>query len=241
MNQKIIQLESIARSIMSKSNDPIHDLKHIERVRLIASNIGASFQVSNNQLEALSLASLWHDASRTITKNPSVFLMPFFDDVISAIMLIKSSIKFGLSDTTVSLATRIILCKNIGSSALLTKIFLKKKDRILVHILQDADFIDIIHQERIIGMMNLADDKFIYKLGYKYAIKFYLNTDFLKIKTHHAKIIAKEELEKFLIWFRNYDIYNWHTNKYGRVWVEDMLKKLNLLLEQIKLDILLIN
>lgn len=219
MNKKITQLTITAKQKMANSQDPIHDLNHVVRVVKYTKHICKEYKLKEKQKQALVLAAWWHDIGRTITKNPSLIWMPFFDDIISALILIKTSL-FVHSFWMVSLSTRLILCKSLGTGAFFTKILLRKKDRILLDILKDADKLDILNPERSEKIHLLVEQSTLYYLGYKTMVWWFLNTRQLKLKTQAAKEYLKTLFYNFLSWFRQTEIYNWHINQFGIVWVQ---------------------
>ena len=134
----------------------------------------------------------------------------------------------------VRLAIKIVLCKNMGTTKVLTRLLLRKENYILVDILKDADALDVLHQERIIGMMDLACRSYIYHCGYKLVIRFYLMPHQLKMKTRQARELVLKELRTFIEWMKSADVYAWHITRYGKIWVDTMLEKGNQLIKHIE-------
>ena len=218
MNNKIDRLIAIAKEKMEGCRDPMHDLAHVQRVIAYTECIKKDFQLTERQLQGLVLAAWWHDVSRTITRNPSLIWMPFVDDIISAIMLWFATIKEQLFGNIVALSTRVILCKSIGAGALLTKLLLSKRDRIVLDILRDADTLDALNPERAKNMQLLAEQSRRYKLAYRLVIWWYVATDFLELKTEAAKKFLEQLFRDFLEWITGKENYLWHLERFGEKW-----------------------
>lgn len=217
---KIDHLIHTAQDIMLRSTDPIHDLDHVRRVVTHTERLCGDLNLSESQTQALVLAAWWHDASRTITKNPSIVWMPFVDDMISALMLWKQTIRQGLFGSIAGMATRIIFCKNRGTGGPMAHLFLRKKNRIMVDILKDADALDLLHQERIGRLMTLADSSWMYKVGYKAAFRWFLSSrSELNMATTPGQIYAQEIMKHFIQWMKQAHIMQWHMQQFGQAWV----------------------
>lgn len=218
--KKVDQLIELAQEVMKRSTDPIHDLNHVRRVVKHTTQLCADLRLSEKQTLALILAAWWHDASRTITKNPSIVWMPFIDDMLSALMLWKETIRHGLFGSIAGMATRIIFCKNRGTGGPMAYIFLRKKNRVMVDILKDADALDVLHQERMQRLMSLADSSWMYKVGYKAAFRWFLSSrSELLMQTLPGRRYARETMDHFLTWMRQAHILQWHTQRFGNTWV----------------------
>ena len=161
---------------MAASGDAIHDHIHAARVVKNVIKLGKNFNISERQKEALVLAAWWHDVGRTVSKRPSIIIMPFIDDLISAFMLGMYTVRHGLFGSTSGLAARIICGKSLGTGAILNRIFIKKTDRILVSILKDADALDVLTPERVNLIMELSATSKIYRFGYKTSAWWFTHT-----------------------------------------------------------------
>ncbi len=212
MQNKVKKLLILAKKMMSRSQDPIHDLAHVKRVVGHCKTIADSYDLSRQQREALMLSAWWHDVGRTITRKPSFIVMPLIDDTISALMLWYWTIRYGLFGTVAGMATRIIFCKSMGTGTILTKIFLRKKNRILLDILKDADALDLLHVDRTEYIQKLAASSTLYKIGYKIMVKWFLMTKQFELKTKKAKQLLVEILKNFIAWIKQIDIYEWHRS-----------------------------
>jgi hypothetical protein len=199
-------------------------------VAIHSAQLAKMSNLSKIQSDALFLGAVWHDVSRTIFTRPSIIVMPFVDDALSACILFHTAIRLHLATPTVRLAMKIILCKNMGAKRFLPKIILRKNNHILVDILQDADTLDVLNQERLIGMMDMVGENYLYRVGYKLAIHFYLVTNQLKMKTEQARKIAISELKKFVEWMKSTEVYVWHITRYGKKWMDEMLMKASALI-----------
>ena len=98
MHHDITPLVDIARTRMMCSRDPIHDVRHIERVMKHAEHLSRECHRSAAEEQALILAASWHDVARIITKKTSFIWMPFVDDMISAVMLWWQTLQHGPSN-----------------------------------------------------------------------------------------------------------------------------------------------
>lgn len=162
--------------------------------------------------QALILSAWWHDAGRTLNKKASFVLMPFVDDTLSALMLWYWTIRFGLFGSVVGMATRIIFCKSMGTGTVLTKILLRKKNRILLDILKDADALDLLNVERSKVICNLAESSIKYRIAYRIMIRWIFVTNQFEFRTQSAKELFIQILRNFLEWIKQTEVYEWHLN-----------------------------
>ena len=238
MNNKNQHLIAIAKRYMSQSSDPIHDIEHVRRVVTSTSTIAKQLHLNSEQTEALVLAAWWHDVARSVTKKPSIIVMPFIDDLISAILLWKETIRCGLFGSVAGMATRIIFCKSFGTGKILTKILMRKKNRIMVDILHDADLLDVIHIERTKRLFSLAESSVVYSFGYKLAIWWFLSITKMKMKTSAAQKELLEMLKEFKSWMESYSIREWHIHKYGKAWFETKMRHTELFIYRLESQLL---
>lgn len=230
MNDKVNTLIFIAKNKMKKSHDPVHDLCHILRVVDYVKKFSTEIGLTGEQRQAVILAAWWHDISRTIPKSPSFFWMTMVDDTVSALMLWFFTIRCGLFGRSVGMATRIILCKSIGTGAIFTKLLFNKKSRILVDIVADADCIDMLSQERAVAIMKLAETSKMYRFGYRLVIWWSIKTAELHVKTEVARKYLKEMLRSFIVWVKEKHIFDWHVQQFGLRWMEKTLEQADELL-----------
>ena len=214
---------------MKNSRDPIHDLGHVSRVAAYVKDFIKDSNLSFEQKQALVLAAWWHDAARALTKNTSFVWMAIIDDTISALMLWKATIKCGLFGRPVGLATRIMVCKSFGIGRILTKILFRKKNRILVSILEDADTIDMLYKERLKCMMLFVESSKLYYYGYKTIMWWCVKTAEMYVKTEQAVKFLREMLASFIGWIKEKTIYDWHVRQFGLEWVKKMLSNIEVL------------
>lgn len=230
--QKLIKQ---AQEMMKGSADPIHGLSHVKRVVKNVESICEDVGIVGRQKEALILAAYWHDVSRTITKYPSIFLMVFLDDLISAFMLLKSCLKLWMFGYVPSVAIKIIFCKSIGTGKLLTRILLRKKERILLDILSDADMLDVMHTERIENIMPMGELSKVYLFSYKRLVNYNLKLKRVKFKTKAAMKQFEKIVRQLIEFFKKPEVLLWHVEQFGHKWCEQANKKLNELLDYIVL------
>ncbi|PIR04307.1 MAG: hypothetical protein COV59_01585 [Candidatus Magasanikbacteria bacterium CG11_big_fil_rev_8_21_14_0_20_39_34] len=224
--KKVEQLIETARRKMKKSKDPIHDLSHVERVVQYTKDFSCQLDLTDEQKNALLLAAWWHDMARTITRRPSIVWMSFIDDTLSAVMLWVKTIQLGLFGGVVGLATRLIFSKSFGTGFLFTRICLKKKNRILLDILQDADQFDLFHRERMQRIKQMATSSKIYLWGYKLTAWWFLSAHKIKFKTNAAKACFKKILRALTHWILSKNICTWHLETFGIHWCEKTLLRI---------------
>ena len=208
-----------AREIMQKSHDPMHDIDHTSRVAELAIKLSRDIELSEVQREALVIAAWWHDAARIMTKKPSLIWMPFFDDLLSAIMLGWETFRGRVFLSSAGLATRLICCKSLGTGQFFTRVLLSKKNRLILNILKDADALDVLRTDRVERMFELVEDSAMYHMGYKVMIWWMLSSHHLYMKTEAAKKYIMELIENFIAWVEEASVMTWHIEQFGEAWV----------------------
>lgn len=235
MSHKIERLIERAQAIMRQSTDPIHDLDHGRRVAAFAETLANDLNLSPEQRDALVLAAWWHDASRTLTKKPSIVWMAMIDDILSALMLWRETIRLGVFGSVVGMATRMIFCKSLGTGALLTRLFMRKKNRILVDLIKDADMLDILTTERFMKVLPLVESSRLYRWGYRTSLRWLVSRmSYLRMKTEAARKHAIRLLRTFLEWVREEAVYAWHVAQFGHAWCQMTLRRGARLLRQME-------
>lgn len=219
-NPKFKKLIKQAKERMRHSNDPIHDLAHVRRVVAHVKTLSRKAGMTEKQTQALELAAWWHDVSRTLTRHPSIVFMPIIDDILSALMLWHATIRCGMFGPVVGMATRMIACKNMGTHHLFVRLFIRKRNRIMVDLLEDADVLDVIDISRTKKLLALAESGKSYLLGYQIAAWWYFKKKNLQVKTAEAKEHLIELLEHFIEWIRQEDVRLWHELHFGKAWVK---------------------
>ncbi len=232
---KTAELIRRAEARMALSRDRLHDLSHVRRVAQSVETFATALGCDERQREALQLAAWWHDVSRTLSRRPSLILMPFFDDILSALFLWRESIRCGVFGSVVGMATRMIFCKSIGTGKILTKILMRKKNRILTDILQDADMLDVLNIERTKNMYALVEMSRLYHLSYKLMIWWFLSLQKLQLKTTIAKKQLAIVLGEFLTWIEQRDVLLWHIHHFGRTWVEKNMTRAQIFLRDLQI------
>lgn len=241
MSSKNTTLIEVARQKMAKSRDPVHDLAHVTRVAGYCETIAQNYVLTEKQKQALILAAWWHDVGRTIPKSPSLFLMSLIDDTLSALMLWMYTIRFGLFGSVAGMATRLIFCKSFGTGTLFTRILLRKKNRILFEILEDADTLDMLHVERTEQLRKLVESSAIYRFGYKMAIRWFFATKQINLRTDGAKKILIQLLQSFLNWMKQKEIFLWHEKFFSRQWITKRIQQAEITLKQLRQSSPLLN
>ncbi len=233
--EKYQKIVARAENIMKNSPDPIHDRRHVLRVIENIEQICEANQIVGAQKEALILSAWWHDVSRTITKFPSFIWMLFLDDLISAFLLFKFCLRNWLFGYEANTAIKIVFCKSVGAGRLLTRILLRKKDWILLDILKDADMLDVMHVERIRSIMPLSELSKIYLFNYKRLVNYSLKLKNAKFKTQSALKQFEQIIQQLIIFLSQPEILAWHIEQFGKKWCGEVEKKLNELLNYIKI------
>lgn len=236
MEKKIEKLLKLAKKMMEGSQDPIHDIGHVKRVVAHCENISKSYLLSEKQKQSLILAAWWHDVSRVNAKHTSFFIMPFIDDTLSAFVLWFWTIRYGLFGSIAGMSTRIIFCKSHGTGTILSRILLRKKNRVLIDILKDADMLDIFSVERTEAMRILVDSSKFYKLAYKILMRWFFVSRKIQVKTTSAKKIFLKLLEQFLEWATKKEIYMWHLTFSSKKWMDSHIEKVKKRISIIKLQ-----
>ncbi|KKW42599.1 MAG: hypothetical protein UY92_C0005G0021 [Candidatus Magasanikbacteria bacterium GW2011_GWA2_56_11] len=207
---------------MRSSRDPVHDIRHAERVADFAEKIGRELNLDRKRLQALILAAWWHDVGRTVTRKPSLIFMVFLDDLISALMLWRETIRIGLFGSVTGMATRLIFCHSVGTGTFLTRLLLRPKTRLLLDALMDADKLDMLSTERLDKLLGLASRSTIYHFGYRILSWYNFSTVYFDVKTAAARRHLEKILVEFVTWLYSPEIKAWHIEQFGIVWSRRM-------------------
>lgn len=217
---KIKKLIRIAEARMLRSSDKTHDIHHVKRVVKHVKMLIRNKKLNQVQIQALVLAAWWHDVSRTTTKKPSFIIMPLLDDLLSALLLWKETIRCGLFGSITGMATKTIFCKSLGTGRILSKILLTKKNRIMIDILKDADTLDLLNTKRMETLMKITEQSWYYHYGYKTMVWWFLQKNHLLVHTHEARKYIEKLLREFLSWLERQDIFHWHVCRFGHAWIK---------------------
>lgn len=223
MNKKLTKLRAIAKLYMRGSQDPVHDLAHIERVSTYAKRIAQSYDLTQEEHDALMLAVQWHDVSRTLTKNTSFILMFFVDDVLSASMLWFWTIRYGLFGSIAGMATRMIFCKGKTPGTQFVRFFMKKRTKLLLQILEDADALDMLHVQRSSILCTMSQHSRMQRTAFKLVTHWWTSKDRLQLKTKEAKNILKELLTLLIAWAEDIFTKTFYMNTFGEKWAKKSL------------------
>ena len=230
----VAQLISLARHKMVRVQDPIHGIDHVERVVGHVEQLCAEIGVSKEQKDAVLLAAWWHDVSRNMSRKPSLVWMPLVDDFFSALLLWFFTIRYGLFGSVAGIATRLVFCKGLGTGAFLTRVLLRKRTRVLLDILKDADGLDLLHIDRVQKLHELVGGSRTYQYGYRVHNWWCLTSKQLHMRTRAARKIMEEIICRFLAWLKKEAIMLWHKKLFGAHWVDKNLQKWYDLLAQIQ-------
>ncbi|MBP9732006.1 MAG: HD domain-containing protein [Candidatus Magasanikbacteria bacterium] len=214
-----------ARELMKLSKDPIHDLSHVERVVQNVKKIAPSLNLSKKETEAIELAAWWHDVARVLTKQPSFVWMACIDDAVSALMLCLHSIRYGFWRQSGGIATKLILCKTFATGTVLTKLLLSKKERLMMHVLRDADQLDIMNAERLALVCELSKTSRKYFWGLQCLMLYNTRESALQMKTSAANIYLAEGVEGIYHWICEHRNDPSYVNFFGQVWIDNSIEK----------------
>lgn len=233
MQSRIKQLIRVAEERMKGSNDSTHDECHVARVVAYAKQISATHVLTSKQRQALILAAWWHDTGRTVLKRPSVW-MRCVDDALSAFLLWKEAIKVKEFSSIISIAIRVILCKNIGVGKIFTRVILPRHHRSVLHILQDADTLDVVSVERMQNLCLLVKTSSLSGRQYKFAIWWFVNTREFQFRTQKARENFVGLMQDFLCWLQEQSIFEWHKETFGQLWIQKQITSAEIILENTK-------
>lgn len=223
MDTKIQQLITQAREYMARSTDPVHDLCHAERVVQYIEEMSDELNLNEAERVALVLAGWWHDVARTLTKRPSVIWMLLVDDLISALMLWRHTIQCGIFGSIAGMSTRLIFCKSIGTGRILTRLLLRRRTRMLLDMLKDADTLDTLHVKRIQAVWQLAEKSPLYTFGYRFLMWYNFTTCIFHMRTAaaHKRMICMLQEARRLINLPQ--VQSWHIQQFGCAWAAKTL------------------
>jgi hypothetical protein len=222
-----------ARKRMRHSHDPVHDLGHAERTAHYMERLSRETGVNTEHTKSLIIAAWWHDVSRTMTDKPSFIIMPFVDDLLSAVILWWHSVKTKSLSRTTILAVCLIACKSMGTGALLTKILIRKQHRVLVDLLEDADTLDVFTVDRVSKVLVLTESSRVYRLGYRIHCRWYSLLRHIKMKTQAARKYVLELLQKFLAWITQPAMVAWHVRQFGETWAKKSRRRFERVIRQL--------
>jgi len=216
------KLIEMAKTRMRASNDPVHDYEHVCRVVDNVSTFSDGVTLTPTETRALTIATWWHDVSRTITKNPFVLGMSLVDDFISGIMLWWTVRKTPQKkDPVLRMAVRILLSRNLGLTNLLPIFFFSKRQRVMLHILADADNVDILHIKRVQKMLGVAGRSRSDRWSYSFIIWWISHTNELRMHTKAGAKQLRETIEKLIEWmYSNAQVVVMHLQLCGHEWVD---------------------
>lgn len=214
-----------ARELMKLSKDPIHDLSHVERVVANVKKIAPSLNLSQKETEAIELAAWWHDVARILTKQPSFVWMACIDDMLSALMLALHSFRYGFWRQSGGIATKLILSKTFATGAVFTKILLSKKERLMMHVLKDADQLDVMNVERLARVCELSKTSKKYFWGLQCLMLYNTRDSALRMKTSAANMYLAEGVEAIYHWICEHRDDPSYVNFFGKEWIEEAIEK----------------
>ncbi|EKE07579.1 MAG: hypothetical protein ACD_18C00044G0002 [uncultured bacterium] len=215
-----------AQKQMSHSFDPLHDLRHVERVVENTKKISQNIKLSQKERDALELAAWWHDASRALSNKPSMIWMAFFDDNLSAFALLFYAIRHRVVSSVALKAFWMLMCNGMITGKFITKIFADKRTKILLNLLKDADMMDVINIDRFYEAGRIAQMSKANLRKFRTLIWFNLHTNILQMKTIEARVYIEEIMKNLIEWLSEAENYLWHVENFGEEWMEKTLSRL---------------
>lgn len=220
LSKNIRSLNSIARKYMEHSQDTLHDIGHVTRVVQYTNNLASSYNLSSDDYGTLMLAAWWHDVGRTLTSGTSMIWMALCDDFISAIMLLRHAIRLHAINMVVIKALWILCMKSFSKNESIKKITLRPNARLLLYILHDADYLDILNIKRYELAYQISQTSIIHTWAYRMVIWWSFHSKKLYMKTQVARTYVERMVRELLLWIKQHHIYEWHVIRFGKEWTD---------------------
>ena len=160
--------------------------------------------------------------------------MVFFEIFLSALLLGSAAIRHGLFGSVAGLSIRLTVWKSLGTGAILTELVVRRRHRMLIDLLKDADALDVLRLERLQKLMPLVESYRRYYWAYKTPVPWVVSTNYLHMKTQAARVYAIKLMRAFLAWIKDSAAYIWHVAQFGRAWCERMYQRALRLLSTIE-------
>ena len=224
--KSIKKLIEEAQKQMSHSFDPLHDLRHVERVVENTKKISQNIKLSQKERDSLELAAWWHDASRALSNKPSMIWMALFDDNLSAFALLFYAIRYRVINSVAIKAFVILMCSGMVTGKFMTKIFASQRTRLVLNLLKDADMMDVLNIQRFYEAGHLAKLSKNNLRKFRTLIWFSLHTKILEMKTIEARVYIEETIKNFINWLCDTEVYLRHKENFGQEWLEKTLLQL---------------
>lgn len=229
---KVTTLIAIAAKRMRASGDPVHGYHHAAEVAAMAEMCAVAADLSQAETEALVLAAWWHDVGRTVLNGSSFVIMLFFDDLLSALMLWRATIRLRLFGSVAGMSTRLIFCHSFGTGNLF-KWLLRPRTRLLLTLLADVDKIDILSTARLAKIHAIVENSRFHRLSYKFVALYLLITRYPMVKSNFARPHFLKAFSATVDWMRTAEIQDWHAKKLTPRWSKKIYTRMNVIAQEL--------
>lgn len=229
---KVQTLIDSAAKRMRGSEDPIHGFHHAAGVAATAEACAKAAHLPQTEIEALVLAAWWHDVGRTVLRRSSFVFMIFFDDLLSALMLWRETIRLRLFGSVAGMSTRLIFCHSFGTGHLFSWL-LRRRTRFLLTLLTDADKIDILSTARLTKIHNVIGTSRLHRASYRFLTAYILITRHAMVKSEVALPLFLKALLEAVTWMRTNQIVQWHEKKFGAQWTKKLYTRMNVVADEL--------
>lgn len=223
---KVQILVDHAAERMRSSADPIHGYHHAANVAATVEACAQTLQLTPAETEAVILAAWWHDVGRTVLQRSSFVFMIFFDDLLSALMLWRETIRLRLFGSVAGMSTRLIFCHSFGTGNLF-KWLLRPRTRLLLTLLTDADKIDILSTARLEKIHAVVGASRLHQWSYRFLVNYNLLTRHAIVKSNAALPLFLKALREVVTWMRTDAVRQWHEKKFSVSWTKKMYARMN--------------
>lgn len=223
---KVQTLIDIAAKRMRGSEDPIHGYHHAAGVAATAEACAQAAHLTQAETEALVLAAWWHDVGRTVLRRSSFVFMIFFDDLLSALMLWRETVRLRLFGSVAGMSTRLIFCHSFGTGRLFSWL-LRPRTRFLLTLLTDADKIDILSTARLAKIHQVIAPSRLHRASYRFLAAYILITRHAMVKSEVALPLFLHSLREAVAWMHTTAVVQWHEQTFNAQWTKKLYARLN--------------
>ena len=229
---KVSTLIALAAERMHASEDPVHGYHHAAGVAKTAELCAVAAGLPQQEVEALVLAAWWHDVGRTVLNRSSFIFMIFFDDLLSALMLWRATIRLRLFGSVAGMSTRLIFCHSFGTGRLFSWL-LRPRTRFLLVLLTDADKLDILSTDRLAKIHAIIEKSRFHRLSYRFLAAYILITRHAMVKSAVAKPHFLKAFKITVEWMRTVEVKQWHEEKFTVRWTKKMYERMNVIAREL--------
>ncbi len=177
--EELTKVERYAKKVMDKGSDPVHDWRHVDRVRKIALEIVKFLKIKRIDSNLLEACCLVHDIYYG-NKQEKNLLQTYFSEARESIKVLEKA-RTNELEFIDYWDWRVILEAVKHHPLSFPFRILNKNRNIYCQILQDADTVDLFNQEKLVEALKKKkiswihkNFKFVYDLGYN-NLRFFLN------------------------------------------------------------------